>query len=225
MKAVFIDIDNTLLDYDAYVKKSLEEGFKHFDIGKYEPYMYDVYTEENNKLWRQIEEGTLVFKELEKIRFNNVFKALNISFDGPTFETYHREALNESAIIVKHAIDMLEYLSGKYILIAASNGPYHQQIHRLQLAGMSKYFKYFFISGKVGYSKPAREFFDYAFAHIEEDILPEETCIIGDSLTSDMLGGYNYNMKTLLYKRNKDMQVSDYVDYVVEDLIDVKRYL
>ena len=68
MKLVLIDIDNTLLDFDAYIRRTMEEGFAHFGLRPYEPWMYDVFHRENNKLWRQIEEGTLTFPELEKIR-------------------------------------------------------------------------------------------------------------------------------------------------------------
>lgn len=59
MKAIFIDIDNTLLDFDAYVRTTMEQGFAHFGLPAYRPEMYHTFTAENNKLWRQIEEGTL----------------------------------------------------------------------------------------------------------------------------------------------------------------------
>ena len=82
MKLVLIDIDNTLLDFDAYIRRTMEEGFAYFGLRPYEPWMYDVFHRENNKLWRRIEEGTLTFPELEKIRWNNVFAALDMDFDG-----------------------------------------------------------------------------------------------------------------------------------------------
>lgn len=59
MRLVFIDIDNTLLDFDAYVKQTMQTGFAHFGLKPYEPYMFEVFTEENNRLWHQIEQGTL----------------------------------------------------------------------------------------------------------------------------------------------------------------------
>lgn len=76
MKAVFLDIDNTLLSFDGYVKQTMKEGFEHFGLKPYEPYMFDVFIRENTKLWRQIEQGTLVFEELEKsdgILFSSVW--------------------------------------------------------------------------------------------------------------------------------------------------------
>ena len=80
MQMIFIDIDNTLLDFDAYIRQTMREGFAHFGLKSYEPYMEAVFHRENGKLWRQIEEGTLTFPELEKIRWNNVFAALDKSY-------------------------------------------------------------------------------------------------------------------------------------------------
>ena len=33
IKAVLLDIDNTILDFDAYVKEALEKGFSAFSLG------------------------------------------------------------------------------------------------------------------------------------------------------------------------------------------------
>lgn len=222
MKAVFIDIDNTLLDFDAYVRTTMEQGFAHFGLPAYRPEMYYTFTTENNKLWRQIEEGTLTFEELQKIRWSNIFAALGFSFDGPTFERYFREALHESAIPVPGAMDLLQSLSGGALLCVASNGPYEQQLHRLEIGGMRPYFDYFFISERAGAAKPSREFFDYAFRALNRNrpdpILPQETLIIGDSLSSDMAGGLQYGMKTCYYRRSGAPAAPAGVDYTVTDL-------
>ena len=65
----------------------------------------------------------------------NVFAALGIDFDGPVFEKYFRAAIHESAIPVPGAHELLEALRGRYLLAAASNGPYEQQLHRLTGGG------------------------------------------------------------------------------------------
>ena len=123
MKAIFIDIDNTLLDFDEYVRTTMAEGFAHFGLPAYRPEMYHTFTAENNKLWRRIEEGTLTFEELQKIRWSRIFDALGIAFDGPTFEHYFRTAIYDSAIPVPGAVPLLQSLSRHSILCAASNGP------------------------------------------------------------------------------------------------------
>lgn len=229
MKLVLIDIDNTLLDFDAYIRRTMEEGFAYFGLRPYEPWMYDVFHRENNKLWRQIEEGTLTFPELEKIRWNNVFAALDMDFDGVVFEKYFRTALHESAIPVNGARELLEALRDRYLLAAASNGPYEQQLHRLALAGMKDFFDWFFISERIGASKPSKLFFDEAFRQVNEGretpVLPEDTAIIGDSLTSDMAGGRGCGLKTVYYRRPGAAPANDSVDVTAEDLRDIPALL
>ena len=142
-----------------------------------------------------------------------MFEALGIDFDGPVFEKYFRGALYDSAIPEDGAYELLDALKEDYILCAASNGPYEQQLHRLEIAGMRDAFDAVFISEKVGASKPSEKFFDYAFAELnagrEEQITPQECMMIGDSLTTDIRGGQMYGMQTCLYRRSKDMVVPD----------------
>ena len=231
IKAIFIDIDNTLLDFDAYVKESLRSGFEKFGICTYEDWMYDTFEEENDKLWLALEKESLTFEELQKIRFNKVFEAIGVVFDGPTFEKYFRECLNESAIAVEGAMEMLEYLSGKYILCTASNGPYNQQIHRLELAGMLKYFRHHFISEEIGASKPSKEFFNVAVSRLNEgekeagrsEIQPSEIMIIGDSLTSDMAGGIGSGLRTCWFdKAGEGNPKGKTVDFIIKNLVDIR---
>lgn len=82
MKAIFIDIDNTLLDFDAYVRESMRAGFARFGLRPYEPWMYDIFVRENDKLWQAIERSELTFARLQEIRWNTVFRALGIEADG-----------------------------------------------------------------------------------------------------------------------------------------------
>ena len=229
MKAIFIDIDNTLLDFDAYVRESMRAGFARFGLRPYEPWMYDIFVRENDKLWQAIERSELTFARLQDIRWNTVFRALGIEADGIAFERYFREALHESAIPVDGARELLEALRGRYLLAAASNGPYEQQLHRLALAGMKDFFDWFFISERIGASKPSKLFFDEAFRQVNEGretpILPEDTAIIGDSLTSDMAGGRGCGLKTVYYRRPGAAPANDSVDVTAEDLRDIPALL
>lgn len=226
IKAIFLDIDNTLLSFNSYVRHTMEQGFAHFGLKPYEPYMYDIFHEENNALWRRIEEGTLTFQELEKIRWNNIFQRLAIRFDGVVFEKYFREALNQSAIAEDGAAALLEFLYGKYILCVASNGPYLQQMNRLVIADMKRYFDYFFISEQIGASKPSKEFFDTVFRLLNqnriEKIMPEETLMIGDSLSSDIGGGKAYGMQTCYYHLGAcDGSANEAADAIVNHLAEI----
>ncbi len=230
IKVVLIDIDDTLLSFTDYVRDAMRDGFAHFGIGVYREDMLPVAASINGKLWRQIERGELTFEGLQKIRWNMIFDALGIDFDGLVFERYFRDYLYDSAIPVDGAMDMLKYLYPKYAMYAASNGPYDQQVNRLKAAGMYPYFRDFFISEKAGAQKPSAEFFDYCFRILRESgfdgLEPQETMIIGDSLTSDMAGGRAYGMKTCLFWRGEGPAPEESgADHVVRDLREISKFL
>ncbi len=224
IKAIFIDIDSTLLDFEACVAETMEIGLAERGV-EYNPEMLPVFHRVNNGLWKQIEEGTLSFEELLKIRWNKIFAELKIELDGPEFETYFRKNLNQSAIPVKGSAEMLEHLAKNYRLFAASNGPHKQQVGRLEKAGMLKYFEDVFTSELIGAEKPGKVFFDYCFNKIK-DIKPEESLMLGDSLTSDMQGGINSGMQTLWFNtKSKPVPEDMKLDYIVENLDEVKNIL
>ena len=230
IKVVLIDIDNTLLSFTGYVKEAMKEGFSFFGLKPYTEAMFPVFKSINDSLWEQIEQGTLTFEELEKCRWNLIFKELGIDFDGMTFEEYFREKLYYSAIPEDGAEDLLKYLSRKYTLCAASNGPYEQQINRLKIGKMDKYFAFCFISSRIGAQKPSRQFFDHCFSVLREtehpELEPEEAIIIGDSISSDISGGRDYGMHTCLYQKNGNSERSDHgAEHVVGSLSEIKRIL
>lgn len=230
IKAVFIDIDDTLLSFSGYVKESMKKGFEKYGLKSYTEDMYPVFRRINDSLWQSLERGEITFEELKAQRWKRIFGALGIDFDGAVFEEYFRACLFVSAIPVDGAEDFLEYLSGRYPLIAASNGPYDQQINRLNLAGMSHFFREIFISSRTGAPKPDKGFFDYCFRYLREhgfpDLLPEETIQIGDSLTSDIAGAASYGMHTCLYQEKETLLTGDIrPDFVIHRLSEIRSIL
>lgn len=248
IRAVFLDIDNTLLDFDAYVKDSMKVGFEKYGLKKYEDWMFPVFQEINHVMWCQLEQGELSYQELLKIRWNKVFEGLGISFDGEIFEKFFKGYLFESAIPVEGAMELLEYLKGKYVICAASNGPHGQQVNRLTKGGMISYFDHLFISERIGAAKPSKLFFDGAirelnqkrlekekleralekkdFVQGEREILPEEILMIGDSLSSDMAGGVDSGLKTCLFDWKCGGNTKGLpIDYVVHTLKEIQEIL
>ncbi len=230
LKAIFFDIDNTLLSFDKYVIETMKSGFRRFGIAEYTDDMYQTFTKINVKLWQDIEKGELTFEELKRTRWNIVFKALGLDFDGPTFEEYFRACLCDSAIEEDGASEILNYLFGKYTLCAVSNGPYIQQKNRLEKGDMLRYFDQIFISEQIGSSKPSVEFFKTCFERLNENkenaILPDEVLIVGDSLTSDMAGGIAYGMKTCFYNpANIAIDETVKLDFVISSLSELKNIL
>ena len=60
MKAIFIDIDNTILSFDEYVKNTMQTGFKKYGLKLFEPQMQSVFNKINNRLWKMITNASSV---------------------------------------------------------------------------------------------------------------------------------------------------------------------
>lgn len=230
IKAVFFDIDNTLLDFNKCAIASINAVLKTRGVTPPEN-LKSTFVRINDSLWRRIERGELTLDGLREIRFNLIFKELGIGLDGVEFEQDFKHVLSESAEKVEGAEDILEYLSGRYRIFAASNAPLGQQTRRLELAGLLKYFEKVFTSGLVGYSKPSPEFFEGCMSFVP-GLSRKEIIIIGDSLTADIIGGSKNGFKTCWFNYSKapipeDFAVSESArpDYTVFELSEIKNIL
>lgn len=82
----------------------------------------------------------------------------------------------------------------------------------------------------IGAKKPDKAFFDYCFRELRKSVcvnlMPKEAIIIGDTITSDIVGGKNYGMKTCFYMRGQRCNLDEVeADYDVSDLSDIMKIL
>ena len=221
IKAILIDIDNTLLDFDASAHAAIKEGFEDRGL-EFCDNVIDVFHKINNSLWKRLELGELSKQGLFDVRWNMIFDALGIKADGVEFETYFRAYLFSSAIPMDGAMDILCYLAGKYPVFAASNGTHLQQINRLTNADMLKHIKEVFTSQALGVQKPEKEFFDKCLCQM--DCKPCEVMMIGDSLSADIKGAKEAGLMTLWFNP-KNADKSEFADVMVGRLEEIKGYL
>ena len=222
IKAILIDIDNTLLDFDASARLAIVEGFAKRGI-EFSDNVIDVFHRINNSLWKRLENGELTKQGLFDIRWNTIFEALGVKADGIEFEAYFRAYLFDSAVEINGATDILKYLSSKYNVYAASNGTHAQQINRLTRAGMIGMLKNVFTSQALGVQKPEKAFFDKCLEQM--DCAPHEVMMIGDSLSADIGGARDAGLLTCWFDVKKTSNGNGIADHTVTELIDVKQIL
>lgn len=223
IKAVFIDIDNTLLDFNKCAELSMRKCFEKFGL-QFTNEVFPTFKRINDGLWRDIEKKTLTRDELHEIRWNLIFKALGIDFDGKVMEKEFLNELNFSVVPVSHAEEILAYLSSKYEVYSVSNAPMEQQRKRLKASGFDKYLKKAFISQEIGYDKPDKRFFDACFSGANH-LKKEQVVLIGDSITADIIGGRDYGLKTIWFNFEKIKVSNTNADYTVENLLEIKNIL
>ena len=207
IRVLFLDVDDTVLDFVGFTKETMKSGFRKFGYPEYVPWMYDTFHEVNGGIWRDHEKGLITFEDIQRTRWTKVFHALGFEGDGPEFESYFRSCLHESGLLIPGAKKALEHLSEDYLLFAATNGPDEQQKNRLRKAGVLKLFCGVFTSEAIGATKPSAEFFDgcieivngYMKEHELPNIHKDEILMVGDSLTSDIGGAVAYGLKSCLF--------------------------
>ncbi|MDR0889072.1 MAG: YjjG family noncanonical pyrimidine nucleotidase [Oscillospiraceae bacterium] len=193
-KHIFFDLDDTLLDFGWAEHIGLCKAFSDLGICTDEA-LLSRFREINTQQWESFERGETTREILLVRRFALLFEELGFPHDPALCENAYREYLGQGHCFVDGAQALLEYLRPKYALYLASNGIARVQRSRLASAGIAPYFKNIFISEETGFHKPQRAFFDYCFARIP-DFSQENALIIGDSLTSDILGGNTAGIDT-----------------------------
>jgi 2-haloacid dehalogenase len=224
IKTVLMDIDDTIFDFTKSARESILHAARDMRITFTED-MLAYYFQLNVMLWEDFENGEINREYIFEQRFPRVFEEFNIDADGLEFEKKFHKYFKYEYVFVDGAKEVLAYLAGKYNLYVVSNSAYDTQYCRLTNAGICSYFKELFVSDKIGYQKPAKEFFECCFKQIP-DFNPEETIIIGDSLTSDMKGGIMAGIKTcwLNTKGIKELKTIK-PDYEILSLEEIKQIL
>lgn len=225
IKAILIDIDDTLLDFGKCAKHSIAKCFADFGAD-FHDYMFPVFEEVNSSLWLQLEKGQITKKELYGKRWTLLLNKFGIkNINGNLFEEHFLEHLSESAEKISGAEEILKYLSDKYEIYAVSNGPHEQQLRRLRKSNLLKYFTDIFTSELLGVQKPEKAFYDLCFEKIR-NVKKCEAVLIGDSLTADIYGGEEYGLTTVWFnKKNIGIKEDIHPSYTVNSLEKIKDIL
>lgn len=197
IRNVLLDLDDTLLDFHRAEAEAIRHTMKEIGI---EPTDETValYSRINRSCWAKLETGEYTREEVLHRRFDILFETLGITGDAHQTQKLYEYRLSLGAYYLDGAEELLDELYGKYRLYLATNGIVVVQARRIKDSGIGKYFDDIFVSEKIGYNKPDKRFFDCAFLKIP-DFRLEETVIIGDTLTSDILGGINAGIKTVYF--------------------------
>lgn len=220
---VFIDIDDTLLDFTKCANDAIKSACNKFGV-PYTTTLVDTFHPINLDLWHRLEKKEVTKEKLFDTRFQIVFDKLGIKADGIAFETAFRENFHESAILVDGARDLLEYLRSKYKVYVASNASMHQQTNRMKRVELDGYIDGYFVSEEIGFPKPQKEFFDACFKALP-DVKPQDVVMIGDSLSADIKGACEYGLKTIWYNHRNEPTADVKCDYIVSRLSEVKNIL
>lgn len=224
IRYVLFDVDDTLLDFGKAEAAAIRKTYERIGIPVTDE-LIRRYSEINAQQWSRFEKGEITREKLLTERFDILFSELGINVPSEMAQASYEYLLGIGHYFVDGAEELLEALKDKYELYIVSNGNASVQDRRLKSAGIIPYFKDIFISERVGFNKPSAEFFEACFEHIP-GFEKDKAVIVGDRLSSDILGGINAGVKTCWFNPRGDAPDPDIpADYEIKHLSELPALL
>ncbi len=222
--SVFLDLDDTILDFHKAERIALSKTLRRFEVEPSQAVL-DRYHIINIQHWQALERGELTREQVLTGRFQALFRELGYRVDAEAVMQSYESNLSIGHYFLPGAQEAVERLSKSYRLFLASNGTASVQHARLTSAGLYPYFEKVFISQEVGCNKPSKAYFERCFSLIP-GFEAEKAIMVGDSLTSDILGGQRGGLKTCWVNPSHIPAPADIQpDYEIESLPQLEALL
>lgn len=212
------DVDNTLLDFNYSMRNSLKQCFRTVGLQVTEE-MIDRYAEINEGWWKRLERGEVTKAQLLNGRFIDFFAEFGLEeLDVEKFRKDYQRNLGNIYSYLDDSLTICKSLQMKLKQYVVTNGVASTQRNKLGLSGFADIMEEILVSEEIGYEKPSKEFFEYCLRQVDEKDR-RKILIVGDSLTSDILGGNRAGIKTCWYNpKELPLQEGFSVDYEIGDL-------
>lgn len=201
---ILFDADETLFSFDSFT--GLKAMLKRYDIA-FDEQDYAEFQAVNQPLWVAYQNKEITAAELRQRRFAKLSAQI-----GKDAESLNQELMDEMAIIsqpLPQVVETLNALHGKVKMAIITNGFDFMQAKRLQNTQTAHFFEFVVVSENVGVAKPDPLIFENAFQQMRERD-KSQILMVGDTLTSDILGGNQVGIDTCWYNahhKTNDTQI------------------
>lgn len=192
---LLFDLDGTLLDYHAAEAAALDATLRDAGIDPTD----DVrarYRRINARHWARLEAGETTPERLRVDRWAELLtEEGHVGVGARAVADAYITHLAAGAHLVDGAVEVLDDVARDHRIAFITNGLADVQRPRLTAAGLLHRAEAVVISDEVGVAKPEPAIFDLVLAAMGR---PDRSRVlmIGDSLTSDIAGGYDAGLDT-----------------------------
>lgn len=214
MKSIFlVDVDDTILDFHGVSEEAFRAACLQNGIVWSEE-LQRRYWNFNVSLWERLERKELTREELMRERFAWFFQKEGLqNADGYEINRSYIAYISDHPRYLLGAEEFLRALSSIGRVFFVTNGTEEIQKKRFDVAELWEKAEDTFISQRIGYDKPSKEYTAYVFSHIPR-FDREQTVWIGDSLSADMRAAREVGVTAIWFnpqgKRNTSAVIPDY---------------
>lgn len=194
---LLFDADGTLFDYDRAERAALEQALGQIGVS-FDSGQLAVYRRINQALWQAVEKGEITPGMVKVRRFELLLEAIQVPYSPRALSAAYLECLANCSELLEDAGAVLGALRRKYQIAILTNGLKEVQRGRLSRSAVRPHISHIIISEEVGAAKPAKEFFDQAFARLGHPS-KREVLMIGDGWASDIQGAVKYGIDACWY--------------------------
>lgn len=223
-KFLLFDADETLFDFKLAEKMALSATLKSFNLPENEE-SHRIYSEANAEQWALLEKNLVTKEELKSNRFKKFCDHFGYICDPKEMSDIYISNLADQSHIFNGVFEIVKELSLSHQLYITTNGFKYSQTKRIKNSPIYTYFNDIFISEEMGYEKPDKRFFERV-SNLIDNFNKKEAIIIGDSLSSDILGGINFGIDTCWFNpNNKPLPTNITPTYIISRLDQIKNIL
>lgn len=218
MNAVFFDVDETLVDFDAAARAAHRELFDDDGAG------YERWCELTPVFWPMFTHGELTFTEMRDARMARYLREQGLDGDADAYEARRWELVERSFSLYDDVRPVLDDLraAGYRLGVITNNESVHQR-RKLATVGLADYFDAVVISGEQGVAKPDAGIFTRGCELI--GVAPEQALHVGDLLDADARGARDAGLTGVWLDRVGAHDGSDVGVPVVSTLAEVPALL
>ncbi len=219
-ETLIFDLDDTLIDNNQSIKFAFKIIIDKLGLS-YSEELFLKWKKFDNAYWHTWESGKMFIPDwintledkityLRTTRFMLFFQSLKLDFNMAfNINKLYCEMLGVNVVEIENAQRLLQALKSKYEIIIATNGPKEAAVNKLEKAKLRSYISAIVCSEEIGFSKPMKEFFTFLYHKIENKD-KSKMLLIGDSLTTDILGGMNNGIDTCWFNPNNNPLLEQY---------------
>lgn len=222
-KAIFIDIDDTLLDYVPCCREAfcsaMEALHQEWEVENQDTdALFDLFFSISGRLFSEAKRGLHTIAEVMELYPAEFCERAGYPPEAvDVFKHGFRSHWGTTHTLVPGAKETLEALGSKgYRLFAASNSFAHLQRSRLQHAGILHLFEDTYISMEIGYDKPDVRFYEEALRRC--GLQPQEVLMVGDSMTTDIVGAQQAGLDTCWFNKYNEQREEALPTYTIHRL-------
>ncbi len=218
-----LDLDHTLLDSDASESLAFASTLASIGVMNAEQHA-GPYRRINLDLWAAVERGELLPQQVKVRRFELLIEQQGLDADANLMAEEFVKGLGANGELYDGARDVLQSLSADASLALVTNGLSEVQRARIARLDLEQYFDAITISAEVGTAKPGTDIFDLTFAELGNPA-KSTAVMVGDSLTSDIRGGANFQIDTCWYNPHGKDVVDSAVTHEIRELNELPGFL